>query len=87
MDEYSVRRIFRQTNVPLDQCSVDERALDESVVDESVVSHIAIYYINRFWFEDIMETISLICFFNLKSNLYFLSNVNIHYECFHINFS
>ena len=27
--------MFRQTNVLLDQCSVDERALDESVVDES----------------------------------------------------
>ena len=30
--------MFRQTNVLLDQCSVDESALDESVVAESVVS-------------------------------------------------
>ena len=30
--------MFRQTNVLLDQCSVDESALDESVVNENVVS-------------------------------------------------
>ena len=35
LDECSVRRMFRKTNVLLDQFSVDESALDESVLDES----------------------------------------------------
>ena len=49
-----------------------------------VYNDYAIYYINinRFWFEDILETILLTWLFNLKNQLYFLSNVNIYYECF-----
>ena len=35
--------MFRQTNVLLDQCSVDESALDESVVDESTPTQKNIY--------------------------------------------
>ena len=43
----NVRRMFRSTNFPLDECSVDESAFDEiafdeSVFDKSVVSRIAV---------------------------------------------